>query len=107
GLCDRRACAARRLLRRRLRWGTARRPARGRRRETRFFAVQRSCDQARPGAGAVRPAVSGKPYSRFIHCTAPPAAPLLRLSTTLMTAPVLPLAAAERCAKLLEQMSFP
>src|SRR5581483_12148763 len=56
-----------------------------------------SC-QVHPGAGAVRPEVSGKSNIRFIHCTAPPAAPLLRLSTTHITATVRPFATAERCA---------
>ena len=38
------------------------------------------------GPGAVRPAVSSSPYSRFIHCTAPPAAPFTRLSSATKTA---------------------
>lgn len=48
-----------------------------------------------PAAGAVRPAVSGRSKRRFIHCTAPPAAPLFRLSTTQVTATLRPFAAAE------------
>jgi hypothetical protein len=54
--------------------------------------------QVHPGAGAVRPEVSARPNIRFIHCTAPPAAPLFKLSTTHMTATVLPFATADRCA---------
>src|SRR5579863_4734926 len=54
--------------------------------------------QVQPGAGAVRPVVSARPSRRFIHCTAPPAAPLLRLSTTDMTAMELPLVTAPKCA---------
>ena len=54
--------------------------------------------QVQPGAGALRPEVSGRSNIRFIHCTAPPAAPLLRLSTTHITATVRPFATAERCA---------
>ena len=46
--------------------------------------------QVHPGAGAIRPAVSSCPNMRFIHCTAPPAAPLVRLSSTHMTATVRP-----------------
>src|SRR5882672_7499469 len=50
--------------------------------------------QVHPGAGVVRPVVSARPNKRFIHCMAPPAAPLLRLSTTDMTAMELPLVTA-------------
>ena len=49
--------------------------------------------QVHPGAGAVSPAVSGRLQSRFIHCTAPPAAPLTRLSIAAMTTTVSPSAA--------------
>ncbi len=41
--------------------------------------------QVQPGAGAVSPVDSGSFQSLFIHCIAPPAAPLTRLSITLMT----------------------
>ena len=37
-------------------------------------------------AGASSPVVSAKPSLRFIHCTAPPAAPLTRLSITTKSA---------------------
>ena len=56
------------------------------------------CFQVHPGAGAVRPVVSAKPNNRFIHWMAPPAAPLLRLSTTDMTAIELPLVTALKLA---------
>jgi hypothetical protein len=46
-----------------------------------------------PGAGCVRPAVSGSDHRRFIHCMAPPAAPFSRLSMTTNTAAVEPSAA--------------
>ena len=42
---------------------------------------------------AVRPVVSGRPNSRFIHCTAPPAAPLLRLSIAHNTTTMIAVAA--------------
>src|ERR1700733_1816180 len=56
------------------------------------------CHHVHPGAGAVRPVVSGRPKRRFIHCTAPPAAPLVRLSMAHSTATVRPFATADRCA---------
>ena len=34
---------------------------------------------------AISPVASGRPSSRFIHCTAPPAAPLIKLSITEWT----------------------
>ena len=40
------------------------------------------------GDAAVRPLDSGRDQRRFIHWTAPPAAPLTRLSMTLMTTTV-------------------
>src|ERR1700689_5303760 len=55
-------------------------------------------NQVQPGAGAVRPAVSGRPCSRFIHCTAPPAAPLFKLSIAHITATVRPSLTADRRA---------
>ena len=54
--------------------------------------------QVHPGAGAVRPVVSAKPKRRFIHWTAPPAAPLFKLSTTDMTAMELPFVTALKFA---------
>ena len=60
---------------------------------SRTFARPRICRRelarrhhVHPGALAESPAVSGRLQSRFIHCIAPPAAPLTRLSMTLMTA---------------------
>ena len=53
------------------------------------FFVQRR-HQVHPGAGMLRPAASGRFHSRFIHCTAPPAAPLTRLSMAAMTTTVSP-----------------
>ena len=41
-------------------------------------------------AGALRPAVSGRSQRRFIHCMAPPAAPLTRLSMAAITTTVSP-----------------
>ena len=51
-----------------------------------------------PVAQWVSPVVSGRPSRRFIHCIAPPAAPLVRLSMAHITATVRPLAAAESVA---------
>ncbi len=51
-----------------------------------------------PVAEWVSPVVSGRPSRRFIHCIAPPAAPLVRLSMAHITATVRPLAAAESVA---------
>src|SRR6266545_7856525 len=45
--------------------------------------------QGRTG-GAVRPVSSGKPDMRFMFCTAWPAAPLTRLSTTARTTAISP-----------------
>ena len=44
-----------------------------------------------PRAGAVSPHVCGRPNRRFIHCSAPPAAPLVRLSMAHSTATVSPM----------------
>src|SRR5512140_1725855 len=62
--------------------------------------------QVQPGAGAIRPAVSSWPSMRFIHCTAPPAAPLVRLSTAHITATVWPGATPDTSAKLLATTSL-
>ena len=43
-----------------------------------------------PAAACISPAVSSNPSIRFIHCTAPPAAPLVRLSTTQVTTTLSP-----------------
>src|SRR2546430_12780302 len=56
------------------------------------------CPQVQPGAGAVRPVVSGRSNMRFIHCTAPPAAPLVRLSMAHRTATAPPATAPPMCA---------
>ena len=46
--------------------------------------------QVHPGAGLSSPVVWGRPHRRFIHWTAPPAAPLTRLSIADMTTTVSP-----------------
>src|SRR5258708_39867531 len=96
--CARRAHTATPLRRAPLRWGTAQTPAPNEWRAPPWWDLSLPYFQVHPGAGVVRPVVSAKPNSRFIHWMAPPAAPLLRLSTTDMTAMELPLVTALKFA---------
>ena len=62
--------------------------------------------QVHAGAGAVRPVVSGRPHSRFIHCTAPPGGAFTRLSMTQSTATAPSATVTPICARLLATTSL-
>src|SRR5687768_10422984 len=55
-----------------------------------YGGMCRYAHHSHPAAGAVRPALSGNPNSRFAHCRVPPAAPLSKLSDTEQTTIVSP-----------------
>ena len=59
-------------------------------RQQRIDFVQMRAHHAHPDAAAVRPVAWGRSSSRLTHCSAPPAAPLSRLSSTEQTTTVSP-----------------